>query len=542
MEEFSFLGKKCPLEPGSYVVAYGRDSGGEEQERSVDQQIKVYQAYCAHFGLILVVDVFTDRAKKGSTMVGREGLDALLKYLDENGSKRVQGVLFWKINRLGRSIKEDNFIISKLRYEDFELIFMLNDFSALGKARIVGESITIWKAEEDLAEISGDVKRGLSSIVTAKKSDGSYEGFAPGTPPVCFVRERVKIGVKRNGQERMVSRWVPDPDSWDRGKLAWEMKASGSSYHEIHERTRLYKNESCYSTFFSNEIYRGTFVYGKMRLENFVPAMCTEEQWNTVQSQRSPRAPKDGDWQRLHPRRTASPYLVSGILICAFCGRAMNGDKTTFGRNEVYRFYICPCKGNIEPCESKRIGAARVEETVIQTLITEVITPENIKSLYDRWYAQRGNNKEKVENQIAELRKEFTSVAQKIQNLTRAIENGQVIQSIIDRLSELERLKNKIQSDLDRNQSRLSSLGKEIPSDEQINNWVHQMKERLLNGSQEEKKSLLRSFIVQIEAWPDHGKVYYTFPFENRPSISRGNTRALESDPVGAQKNFQLPF
>jgi DNA invertase Pin-like site-specific DNA recombinase len=35
------------------VVAYCRDSGGEEQERSTQQQVEVIQEYAAYHGLIL---------------------------------------------------------------------------------------------------------------------------------------------------------------------------------------------------------------------------------------------------------------------------------------------------------------------------------------------------------------------------------------------------------------------------------------------------------------------------------------------------------
>ena len=48
------IANDCPLPPGSRVVAYFRDSGGEDQERSVEQQHREAQAYCARFHLVLV--------------------------------------------------------------------------------------------------------------------------------------------------------------------------------------------------------------------------------------------------------------------------------------------------------------------------------------------------------------------------------------------------------------------------------------------------------------------------------------------------------
>ena len=40
-----------------------------------------------------------------------------------------------------------------------------------------------WKAEQDLQDISKDVKRGLSDLVSTLGPDGNYLGLCPGRPP-----------------------------------------------------------------------------------------------------------------------------------------------------------------------------------------------------------------------------------------------------------------------------------------------------------------------------------------------------------------------
>src|SRR5207247_2352569 len=114
----------------------------------------------------------------------------------------------------------------------------------------VMETMLQWKAQQDLKDISTDAKRGLLDLVTTKKPDGSYQGFAPGKPPRCYKGEHVQIGIKRNGQPRTVSRWIPDPKYWARGKIAWRMAAQDASYKDIHKKTRLFKGVGGYSTFF----------------------------------------------------------------------------------------------------------------------------------------------------------------------------------------------------------------------------------------------------------------------------------------------------
>ena len=55
----------CPLPPGTHVVVYCRDSGGEEQDRSVSQQIDTAHEYCQHHNLVLE-KVYVDEARLSS--------------------------------------------------------------------------------------------------------------------------------------------------------------------------------------------------------------------------------------------------------------------------------------------------------------------------------------------------------------------------------------------------------------------------------------------------------------------------------------------
>ncbi len=333
MSDLSFIKQSCPFSMGMNVVAYARDSGGEEQERSVDQQIEVYREYCRQHNLVLT-EIFTDRARPGSTTVGREGFERMINLLRSPNPN--QGVLLWKINRFARNLNESQFFKADLRRRGYILFFIADDIPDFGDITPVFEAFLEWKAQRDLKDISTDAKRGLASLVMTKKEDGTYEGFAPGTPPVGFRRESVRIGTKRNGTPRIVSRWEPDPDIWERVKLAWQMRTEGHSLESIHRATHLYNTKGSYSTFFANQLYRGIFVFGDLRLEGFVPAACTSEQWEAVQKIRKPRPIRGAEWERQHPRRVASPYLLIFALIKklmasrVWCGEQSPGANRLF--------------------------------------------------------------------------------------------------------------------------------------------------------------------------------------------------------------------
>ena len=82
-----------------------------------------------------------------------------------------------------------------------------------------------------------------------------------------------------------------------------------------------------------NEVYTGTLVWGAnakdnaepVRVEKAFPAIITKAQFNLVGKLMRARAPK-----RSHPRRVGSTYLLSGMVKCKACNRALSGT----GRQE----------------------------------------------------------------------------------------------------------------------------------------------------------------------------------------------------------------
>lgn len=78
----------------------------------------------------------------------------------------------------------------------------------------------------------------------------------------------------------------------------------------------------------TNEIYTGVFVWGKnskrgnepVRTKNVCPPIIDRETFLKVQTMMKERTPK-----RVHPRRASSPFLLSGIAYCGYCGKALIG-------------------------------------------------------------------------------------------------------------------------------------------------------------------------------------------------------------------------
>jgi site-specific DNA recombinase len=180
----------CPFEPGNRVWAYCRDSGGDEQQDSVSSQRRAIEEYCHEHNLVLV-HVFIDEARPGSTTVGRDGLEDLL-YLARQQPRPVEGIIFWSFSRLARRQLDSQFIKSDLRKREYVLHSMTDDVP-FGDFAPVVEALIDWKNERYLKDLSRDVKRGLYDL--------AREGYAPGGfPPRGYKAEKVQIGVKRDGE------------------------------------------------------------------------------------------------------------------------------------------------------------------------------------------------------------------------------------------------------------------------------------------------------------------------------------------------------
>ena len=86
------------------AVAYLRVSTTEQATDgySIAAQRRAVEGYCQAQGWELV-EVYADEGRSGSSIEGRDDLKRLLA---DSGSGRFERVIFWKLDRLGRSLRD----------------------------------------------------------------------------------------------------------------------------------------------------------------------------------------------------------------------------------------------------------------------------------------------------------------------------------------------------------------------------------------------------------------------------------------------------
>ena len=298
------------LGPGARVFAYARDSGGAGQVKSVADQRVELTAYAAQRGWV-IVRWFLDEATSAGDMENREAFQELVT-LCRQQPPPVAGVLVWSQSRFGRDELDSQFYRLEARRNGVNVVSATDPVPG-GSFAPVFEAFIDWKNRAFLDEMSRDVRRGLRANVVA--------GYAPGgTPPTGYRAERVEAGLKRDGQPRLVAKWVVDEEKAEKVKQAFAMCAAGCSYNEIHAATDLLRSKQSYWSMFRNRSYLGILKFGKEEFPGALPALVDEATFEAVQA----RVTQKAEGAR-RARRRGSEYLLSGLVACERCGSPDGG-------------------------------------------------------------------------------------------------------------------------------------------------------------------------------------------------------------------------
>ncbi len=555
----------CPLPPNTHVVAYCRDSGGDEQDRSVQQQVQTVNEYCQHHGLILE-HVYSDEARSGSNSEKRNQLQDMLsdlsqrfrqiRHLDKRRAfmeKYPFGLIVWKSNRLGRDSIETTYIKADLRIRGITIVNLIPSFETGDvKMDALFEVFQQYQDEKLLEEISDNSRRGLAELVSLRDNDpsfrmfnpdwptndGRYLGIVPGGLPTGFKSESVLIGMRERkgakfgGEKHYVQRMVPDHDHnlWERCYLAWKMRVEGKGIKSILEATRLYVSVSGYDRFFSNRIYTGDLEYGGKVYEKFVEPLIPLEWFEEEQRRRELRAAKHQ--QRvadpmLEPRRVNSRHLLTGLVYCG----ATEGEEHPMmadtvpereGKRSRWDFYICSHKKNKRgtACNSPRVSAAALDQSVIENLMTHVLTLENLRPIADGLVASMSERNDDVSERIVAVQGRLDEVQRSIRQLVDAVEKMGFSTSLQARLQEREQEERKIISDLV-NLQDLIVEPKELPviGDKQLMEWIESIRSALTSDDIEIAKQAIRQFVAKIVVNAKAGSIFYTFPLSHLSRI-----------------------
>ena len=510
------------LSNGKRVWCYLRDSGGNAQERSVEQQEHEIKAYCEKHKLNLE-RIFRDVAKSGGSTAGRAEFMSLIE-LAEDEDIRPHGLLLWNFARFARNKRQGQIYKSQLRMNGIVVHSITDQIPSDDHIGELIEDVTDWMNEEKRRQISRDVKRGLKSLVNMGK------GYAPGTPPRGYKGVPVEIGTKRDGKPRIVSKWEPDPVLSEYVKIAFEMRAQGKSYKEITKATngKLYTCVSSWRDFFRNVSYIGYYGKDGNTITDHHEPLITWEVFEAVQKQakHSLRGGEGGGMY--HPRRVGGPHLLTGLAYCEECGTLF---AHSYGnKKQPWEFYLCGKKNRhgYSACTSKRIGAKNAEKQIIESVLNKVLTTEYLNEVITAT-KKKFLSTDEAERQITAARRSFENLEIAIQRTLDTIEKTGS-KSAQERLEQRESEKLQVKNEIERLSAELAASQIELTAaaiEKIAKKWRDQFTEAQKSEDISIRKDALKRFVSRVDLGYNKAIIKYTYPMTELFSTKQVETASL---------------
>jgi DNA invertase Pin-like site-specific DNA recombinase len=387
-------------------VIYARYSTDMQREESIEGQVKACMDMAEKDG-IHIVKVYTDRAMTGKND-NRPEFQQMLK----DGQAGLFDVLYlWKVDRFGRNRFEIAQNKHKLKSKGVKIKYAKEHIPDTPEG-IILESMLEGMAEYYSANLAENVNRGMET--NAEKC--YYNG---GNIPLGYkvvdkhfqIDETYAPIVKEIFIQYIEGRRVTDLVKW--------LEANGIKTYGRVNLQRIIKNKR----------YTGKYIYtlkGKeIIIDGGMPRIISDELFELAQQR--------VDERRTYPATGTREVInsFSGKIKCGYCGQTVSLTCTK-KYDGIGRYYYYRCMN--KKCGNKNyVKREKIDAVIFDFLNKEFLTAENIKAI-----SQKAEEIQKQSVEVSTVKAQLKDIEKKIDNITKAIENGVYSQSLMERLQALE--------------------------------------------------------------------------------------------------------
>lgn len=485
----------------SDVALYLRYSSERQSEQSIEGQLRDLISYCKR-NHHRIYAVYVDRATSAAKNIEKRA--SFLQMIADSEKHLWKFVIVWKLDRFARNRNDSAIYKMRLKRNGVRVLSATENITDNPEG-IILESVLEGMAEFYSAELSQKITRGMRESALKAQSLGGH----------------VPLGYKTVNKQFMVN-----PDTAPIVQLAFELYASGWSVADICREfnTRGYRtskgslfNGNSFKTILRNKKYIGIYKFDDIEIENAIPAIIDKELFYKVQK----RLKEVGD----APGRGKAKvdYLLSGKLFCGHCGQPMNGDCGRSKSGRRYHYYSCYGKKRLKKCNKKNLPKEWIEEIVVRDAFS-ILTPENIERIAEI-AVQQNEEDIALHSRLPALKSQLKTVEKSIVNIVGAIEKGVASDTLMQRLSDLEREKKTLIRDITDEEKTIFRLDKP-----QVIWWLSQFFDR--NIEEEEVKRQLIDLLVNsvtVTDLPDGDKFKIVISYNLTPQKTK-SVFGLESD------------
>ena len=160
------------------------------------------------------------------------------------------------------------------------------------------------------------------------------------------------------------------------------------------------------------------------------------------------------------PRRAsipaASPYLLSGLVKCETCGKALTAHEAKGGQ---YTYYVCHSllKKGRGTCETPRLNSRRFEELIVGNIWENILTESNIRDLVKLVDEEMDGVAREQRERLQTIEEELDEVRRRLGRIWHVIETTDLDMSdATERVSEHRERKEKLEAAAEEARAMLS--------------------------------------------------------------------------------------
>ncbi len=357
------------------VVIYARYSSALQNERSADDQIALCRDYAERQDGWTVVGTFDDRAMSGASVIGRMGLERMMKAAT---SGLVDVVLVESVDRIGRDQGDISTIRKKLKFAGVQLVTVSD-----GAVTTITAGMRGMFAEMYLDDLRDKTRRGLQAKVkNGQHAGGRSFGYRP------IVGQTGALEIVED--EAAIVREIFGMAAAGRSSrhIAQVLNARGtlSPRGTLWTFSTIQGSASRANGILHNELYIGRLIWNRQRFIKDPDTGKRVSRLNDSGERVVTEAPhlrivSDDLWQAVNarprqargtPQRRQPATMLSGLMACGHCGHPYiaNGD----GR------IVCTGYREKRVCTNKRTFVrSQVEDRVIDGIQQYLCDPELIR-------------------------------------------------------------------------------------------------------------------------------------------------------------------
>ena len=486
------------------VVIYARYSSLKQNETSIEAQLDECYRYCKLHKL-KVVGVYIDKAMSAKT----DDRPDFLRMIEDSNKKLFQGIVVYQLDRFSRSREDSAHYKHKLKKNGVKVLSAREHISEDASGILV-ESVLEGMAEYYSAELSQKVKRNLK--LNAEK--GFFNG---GYPPFGYKVGTVDCGTYKK------RKLEPAPEIAPIVKEVFEMRADDTNLLDIVDflNDKGYKTvmgnsfqKSSLENMFRNKRYIGTTTFDGVEYPNTMPAIIDEELFNRVQMvvQKYKHSPAIA--------KADEDYILTTKLFCGKCNATMVGSSGTSQNGTTYKYYVCS-NSLKKKCNKKNLPKQLLEDLVVNEC-RKILTDENINMIADKVYSicQKENAQSCL---LKALEKQIKKIYSSIENLMVALENGDNVDLINQRITDKRVELDKTKKQYDIESKKLVNL-----TGQQIKYFLLKLKDGNIDDIKY-RKTLITLFINKIYVYDD--KLTITFNVgENPLTVTKSLLKDINSN------------